>query len=161
MDSTWNIAPIFREPKSKTNYKNKINIHLSKLNNQLIDVWHSLSVAVPLNCSSIFASSIKRNRNVCKYTNTLYTLETSRDVQINIYIDYVFIVFSFYLLITMATASFRTLSPKTRAYRLTSTCKALNIANIVNGSWKQKPKNLYQYYRITWHFSISKQWHVV
>ena len=34
----------------------------------------------------------------------------------------------------MATASFKTLSPKTREYRVTSTFKSLNIANIVTGS---------------------------
>lgn len=38
------------------------------------------------------------------------------------------------LLITIATASFSTLSPKTNAYKLTSTCNALNMANMVNGS---------------------------
>lgn len=35
---------------------------------------------------------------------------------------------------TIATASFNTLSPNTSAYKLTSTFKALNIASIVNGS---------------------------
>lgn len=39
-----------------------------------------------------------------------------------------------YLLITIATASFNTLSPNTNAYKFTSTCNALNIARIVNGS---------------------------
>jgi hypothetical protein len=34
----------------------------------------------------------------------------------------------------MATASFKTLSPNTRAYKLTSTCKSLKIDIIVNGS---------------------------
>lgn len=41
---------------------------------------------------------------------------------------------SIYLLITMATASFSTLSPNTNAYKLTSTCKELNIASMVSGS---------------------------
>ena len=34
----------------------------------------------------------------------------------------------------MATASLRTLSPKTRAYKFTSTCKSEKIANTVTGS---------------------------
>lgn len=34
----------------------------------------------------------------------------------------------------MATASLSTLSPKTNAYRFTSTFKSLNIANMVKGS---------------------------
>lgn len=39
-----------------------------------------------------------------------------------------------YPLKTIATASFKTLSPKTSAYKLTSTCRSLNIASIVSGS---------------------------
>lgn len=35
---------------------------------------------------------------------------------------------------TIATASLSTLSPNTNAYKLTSTCNELNIANMVNGS---------------------------
>lgn len=35
---------------------------------------------------------------------------------------------------TMATASFSTLSPNTKAYRLTSTCKSLKMDIIVRGS---------------------------
>jgi hypothetical protein len=35
---------------------------------------------------------------------------------------------------TIATASFRTLSPNTRAYKFTSTCRSLKIAKIVRGS---------------------------
>lgn len=40
----------------------------------------------------------------------------------------------------MATASFNTLSPNTKAYRFTSTCNELNMANIVNGSYLSKKK---------------------
>lgn len=39
-----------------------------------------------------------------------------------------------YPLRTIATASFKTLSPKTKAYKLTSTCRSLKIARIVSGS---------------------------
>ena len=39
-----------------------------------------------------------------------------------------------YPLRTIDTASLRTLSPNTSAYKLTSTCKSLNIARIVKGS---------------------------
>lgn len=35
---------------------------------------------------------------------------------------------------TIATASFRTLSPNTRAYKFTSTWRSLKIAKIVRGS---------------------------
>lgn len=43
-----------------------------------------------------------------------------------------------YLLMTIATASFRTLSPNTNAYKFTSTCNALKIARMVNGSCEQQ-----------------------
>ncbi|KAI9578578.1 hypothetical protein GQX74_009152 [Glossina fuscipes] len=39
-----------------------------------------------------------------------------------------------YPLKTIATASFRTDSPNTNAYKLTSTCKSWNIARMVRGS---------------------------
>lgn len=45
----------------------------------------------------------------------------------------------FNLVMTIATASFKTLSPNTKAYKLTSTCKSLKIAKIVT----EKPKKKY------------------
>lgn len=57
-------------------------------------------------------------------------------------VNFAFVIrHSIYLLITMATASFSTLSPNTSAYKLTSTCKALNIASIVSGSYESNNKN--------------------